>query len=82
MAFFDDRIINAGAPGLLSSNLSLEAVAKRAAQAKKRKYSADAEELLGFMTPLIHSIDCVACQVWTSQRHLASQLAANWDRPY
>ena len=57
MAFFDNRIMEADAQSY--TNISWEAVANRAANAKKTKYNPAAEELLGTFTPLVCSTDGV-----------------------
>ena len=83
VAFFDNRVIDADAPSYVRSNLSWEAISKRAANEKKAKYCDIAEELRGTITPLVCSTDCVLHAEYASfQRRLASQLAAKWDKPY
>ena len=59
VAFFDNRIVDADAPSYRTANLSWEAIARRAACEKKRKYALVAEELRGSITPLVCSTDCV-----------------------
>ena len=59
VAFFDNRIVDADAPRYRTTNLSWEAIARRAANEKKRKYALVAEELRGSITPLVYSTDCV-----------------------
>ena len=83
VAFFDNRIVYADAPSYQTANLSWEAIARRAACEKKRKYALVAEELRGSITPLVCSTDCVAHVEYAAfQRRLASRLAVKWDRPY
>ena len=53
VAFFDNRIIDANAPSYVQVNLSWEAIANRAASAKKAKYCSTAEELWASFTPLV-----------------------------
>ena len=83
VAFFDNRIVDADAPSYRTANLSWEAIARRAACEKKRKYALVAEELRGSITPLVCSTDCVVHVEYAAfQRRLASRLAVKWDRPY
>ena len=81
VAFFDNRIVDADAPSY--TNISWEAVANRAANAKKTKYNPAAEELLGTFTPLVCSTDGVLHREYRAyQIRLASRLATKWQRPY
>ena len=60
-----------------------EAVARKAAEAKKEKYHRASEELRASFTPLVCSTDAVIhLEYATCQRHLASQLANKWDKSY
>ena len=81
VAFFDNRIVDADAPSY--TNISWEAVANRAANAKKTKYNPAAEELHSTFTPLVCSTDGVLHQEYRAyQIRLASKLATKWQRPY
>ena len=72
VAFFDNRIVDADAPSYRTANLSWEAIARRAACEKKRKYALVAEELRGSITPLVCSTDCVVHVEYAAfQRRLA-----------
>ncbi len=83
VAFFDNRIVDADAPSYVSANISWDALAKRAAQQKKKKYLPVAEELRGSITPLVCSTDAVLHSEYTSyQKRLASRLAQKWDKAY
>ena len=80
VAFFDNRVVDADAH---STNISWEAVANRAANAKKTKYNPAAEELRGTFTPLVCSTDGVLHREYHAyQIRLASKLATKWQRPY
>ena len=57
VAFFDNRIVDADAPSYM--NISWDAVANRAANAKKTKYNTATEELRGTFTFLVCSTDGV-----------------------
>ena len=59
MAFFDNRIVDADAPSYVQANLSWDAVANRAASAKKAKDRSAAEELRASFTPLVCSTEGV-----------------------
>ena len=81
VAFFDNRIVDADAPSY--TNISWEAVANRAANAKKTKYNPAAEGLRGTFTPLVCSTDGVLHREYRAyQIRLASRLATKWQRPY
>ena len=81
VAFFDNRIVEADAPSY--TNISWEAVANRAANAKKTKYNPAVEELRGTFTPLVCSTDGVLHREYRAyQIRLASRLATKWQRPY
>ena len=81
VAFFDNRIVDADAPSYM--NISWEAVANRAANAKKTKYNNAAEELRGTFTPLVCSTDGALHREYRAyQIRLPSKLATKWHRPY
>ena len=83
VAFFDNRIIDADAPSYVQANLSWEAIANRAASAKKAKYCSAAEELRASFTPLVCSTDGVLhCEYAAYQKRLACRLANKWQKPF
>ena len=80
VAFFDNCIVDADAPSYV--NIYWEALANRAANAKKTKYNTAAEELRGTVTPLVCSTDGVVHREYRAYRiRLASKLATKWQRP-
>ena len=83
VAFFDNHIVDADTPSYM--NISWEAVANRASNAKKTKYNPAAEELRGTFTPLVCSTDGVLhleYRAYHGQIRLASKLATKWQIPY
>ena len=83
VAFFDNRITDADAPGYVLSNLSWEAIANKAAAEKKRKYRLVAEELRGSITPLVVSTDGVLHREYAAyQKRLACKLATKWQKSF
>ena len=82
VAFFDNRITDADAPGYVRANLSWDAIANKAAAEKKKKYRLVAEELRGSITPLVCSTEGVLHREYAAyQKRLASRLATKWERP-
>ena len=82
VAFFDNRIIDADAPGYVHSNLSWEAISSRAVSEKKKKYRHAAEDLRGSITPLVCSTDGVVHREYAAfQKRLAARLATKWEKP-
>ena len=78
VAFFDNRIVDADAPSY--TNLSWEAAANPAANAKKTKYNPAAEELRGTFTSLVCSTEGVLHREYrTYQIRLASKVATKWQ---
>ena len=73
MAFFDNRIVDANAPCYARNNLSWDAIAKKAADSKRRKYKDAAAELRGSFTPLVCSTDAVL------HREYTAYLPVNWQ---
>ena len=57
VVFFDNRTVDADAPGYVRSNLSWEAISECAATEKKGKYRQAAEDLHCCITPLVCSTD-------------------------
>ena len=83
MAFFDNRITDADAPGYVCSNLSWEAISNRAANAKKTKYHQAAEDHRGSITSLVCSTDSTMHQEYVAfQKRLAARLATKWERSF
>ena len=83
MAFFDNRIVDADAPGYVSSNTSWQALANRAAQQKRAKYQHVIEDLRGSFTPLVCSTDAVLhIEYRAYQSRLALRLALKREQPY
>ena len=81
VALFDNRIVDANAPSYRQS--SWDSVARKAAEAKKKKYARAAEELRSSFTPLVCSTDAVLHREYAAyQKRLASQLASRWEKPY
>ena len=82
VAFFDNRIIDADAPGYVCSNLSWRAISNRAAK-EKSKYRQAAEDLCGSITPLVCSTDGALHQEYVAfQKRLAAQLATKWEKSF
>ena len=82
VAFFDNSIIDADAPGYVRSNLSWEAISNRAASEKKTKYRHAAEDLRGSITPLVCSTDGVVHREYAAfQKRFAERLAMKWEKP-
>ena len=83
MAFFDNRIVDADAPSYVQANLSWDAVANRAASAKKAKDRSAAEELRASFTPLVCSTEGVLHHEYAAyQKRLACRLASKWQKPF
>ena len=83
VAFFDNRIVDANAPCYARNSLLWDAISKKAADSKRRKYKHAAAELHGSFTPLVCSTDAVLNRKYTVyQRRLASKLAGKWEKPF
>ena len=74
-------IVDANAPSYQRS--SWDAIARKAAEAKKRKYARASEDMRSSFTPLVCSTDAVLHREYAAyQKRLASRLATKWDRSY
>ena len=81
VALFDNRIVDANAPSYQRS--SWDAIARKAAEAKRKKYAQASEDLRSSFTPLVCSTDAVLHREYTAyQKRLASRLATKWDKSY
>ncbi len=77
----DVRICDTDAKSYLSS--SSEKVLERGAKLKKDKYAKACLERRRSFTPLVYSVDGLACkEAQAFERRVASLLAAKWDRQY
>ena len=82
VALFDNRIIDADAPGYVRSNLSWETISNRAASEKKTKYRHAVKDLRGSITPLVCSTDGVGHRENAAfRKRLAARLATKWEKP-
>ena len=80
---FYNRIIDANAPSFVRANLFWEAIANKAAEAKKRKYKLATEKLRGSFTSLVCSTDAALHQEYIAyQKRLACRLASKWEKPF
>ena len=61
VAFFDNRILDADAPSYSAAHFSWEAISKRAAMEKKRKYMSAVEELSYYHTFSLLNEWCSSC---------------------
>ena len=83
VVFFDNRTVDADAPGYVRSNLSWEAVSNHAATEKKGKYRQAAEDLRGSIIPLVCSTDGALHHEYTAfQKGLAARLATKWEKSF
>ena len=81
MALFDNRIVDANAPSYQRS--SWDAIARKAAEAKRKKYAQASEDLRSSFTPHVCSTDAVLHREnMAYQKRLASRLATKWDKFY
>ena len=83
VALFDNRIVDANAPSYQRS--SWDAIARKAAEAKRKKYAQASEDLRSSFTPppLVCSTDAVLHREYMAyQKRLASRLATKWDKSY
>ena len=81
VALFDNRIVDANAPSYQRS--SWDAIARKAAEAKRKKYAQASEDLRSSFTPLVCSTDAVLHREYMAyQKRLASRIATKWDKSY
>ena len=82
VALFDNRIVDANAPSYHAGS-SWDAIARKAAEAKKRKYARASVDMRSSFIPLVCSTDAVLHREYAVyQKRLASRLATKWDKPY
>ena len=83
VAFFDNCIIDADAPGRLSANTAWTTSLNGAAQRKKNKYRLACEDIRATITPLACTVDgCLHREFESFLKRLAQRLAVKWQRPF
>ena len=76
---WDKPYVDANAPSYQRS--SWDAIARKAAEAKRKKYAQASEDLRSSFTPLVCSTDAVLHREYMAyQKRLASRLATKWDK--
>jgi len=83
IAFFDNRIVNADAPGRVRSNISWKSALKNAVTAKRRLYNTVCEDIRASITPLVCTVDgCLHREFLAFLRRVAMKLASKWNKAF